>query len=159
MEYTVARDQAVTVWSPLGPEPPHCPGGDTPLYDAINIMVRTLQSENPDDCSIVIVTDGEENGSRTTNETQAKALLNWCREKGWQVTFIGCDFNNSKMAKLLGGQAQNAIGAPTKRLTHITEELAKKRAYHSQFGTPMQFSDEDKKKFGGFLSDQTGGGK
>lgn len=157
MEYSVVRNNAVTVWSPLAPEPPHCPGGGTPLYDAINIMVRAIREENPDECSIVIVTDGEENGSRTTNETQARALLDWCRSKGWQVTFIGADFNNSRLAKSLGGGGATAIGAPTKRLTDITSELAKKRGYHSKFGTPMHFSEEERKQFGGYLSDQSGG--
>jgi hypothetical protein len=157
IDYTVARSQEIALWLPLGPEPPHCPGGGTPLYDAINIMVRACRDENPDDCSIIIVTDGEENGSRTTDETQARALLDWCRHRGWQVTFIGADFNNSSLAKRLGGGGATAIGAPTKRLTDITSELAKKRGYHAKFGTPMHFSEEERKQFGGYLSDQSGG--
>ena len=157
IEYNVARDQAVELWSPLGPEPPRCPGGDTPLYDAINISVRAARDENPDECTLVFVTDGGETSSKHTDLTQAKALLDWCRSRGWQVIFIGADFNNNTLVKQLGGGANTAIGAPTKRLTDITSELAKKRAYHAKFGTPMNWSEEDKKKFGGFLSDQSGG--
>lgn len=157
LDYQVARQTNSMTWQPLALEPPQCPGGSTPLYDAINIMVRSLRDLNPDKCSIVIVTDGEENGSKFTTEIQARSLLDWCRGRGWQVTFIGCDFNNNRMAKLLGGQSSSAIGAPTRRLTDITNELAKKRSYHDKFGTPMHFTDEEKKNFGGFISDQSNG--
>lgn len=156
-DYEVSRETTVAAWKPLILEPPTCVGGSTPLYDAINIMVRSLRDLNPDKASIVIVTDGEENGSKVTTAAQAQGLLNWCRARGWQVTFIGCDFNNIELAKLLGGTADSAIGAPLKRLTDITSELAKKRSYHDKFGTPMHFSDEEKKQFGGFLSDHSNG--
>lgn len=159
LEYQVVRDCTVQTWHPLMSAQPDIPGGDTPLYDAINLMVRSLRDLNPDKCHAIIATDGDENGSRTTNETQARALLDWCRSRGWQITFIGCDFNNSRLVKLLGGGDQNAIGAPLKRLTDITGELAKKRSYYDKFGTPMGFSDEEKKQFGGYLPDYSNGAK
>ena len=157
LDYQVTRETTPQSWHSLALETPVCPGGDTPLYDAINVMVRSLRDLNPDKASIVIVTDGEENGSRTTNADQARVLLDWCRSRGWQVTFIGCDFNNLQMAKLMGGDSKSAIGAPTRRLVDVTAELAKKRAFHDKFGTPMHFTDDEKKRFGGFLSDQTNG--
>jgi Mg-chelatase subunit ChlD len=157
VDYRIVRDTSSLSWQALALEPPQCPGGDTPLYDAINLMVRAIRNANPTPGSILIVTDGEENGSKTTTQAQACALLDWLRGQGWQITFIGCDFNNLRLAKLLGGTAQNAIGAPTKRLTDITSELARKRAFHDKFGTPMHFSDEEKKRFGGFLSDHSNG--
>jgi hypothetical protein len=64
----------------------------TPLFDAINMMGRELQALNPPRCSIVIITDGDENGSRHTTADQARAILDWCRAQGWQVTFLGADF-------------------------------------------------------------------
>ena len=156
VDYYVTRNTTVSAWQPLALEPPICPGGDTPLYNAINIMVRAIRDLNPIPGSITIVTDGEENGSKTTTQERACQLLDWLRGQGWQITFIGCDFDNSRMAKLLGGGAQNAIGAPTKRLTDITMELAKKRAFHDKFGTPMHFTDEEKAKFGGYLTSSNG---
>jgi hypothetical protein len=125
--------------------------GSTPLYDAINIMVKELRDLNPPKVSIVIVTDGEENISKTT-AAQAKGLIDWCRAKGWQVTFLGCDFDNNKQAKLLGVGPANAIGTSAKRLKDATAELAKKRAHHAHFGTPMNFSEDEQHKFGGYLT-------
>lgn len=127
------------------------PGGSTPLYDAINAMCRRMRELRPEKASIVIVTDGEENGSKTS-APQARALLDWCRAQGWQVTFIGCDFNNLNSARLLGANDSNAIGVNARRLSDVTKELGKKRSYYDKHGTPMSFSDDEKQQFGGYLS-------
>lgn len=127
------------------------PGGSTPLYDALNIMCRELRELNPEKASILIYTDGEENASKTT-VAQARALLDWCRAKGWQVTFIGCDFNNLREARLLGATDSNAIGTSSRRLIEVTKELGKKRDNYDKYGTDISFSDAEKQQFGGYLS-------
>ena len=159
IEYNIVRNTTSDKWRSLREEPPFLPGGGTPLFDAINVAVRDARERNPEKASLVFATDGEENGSRTTDATQAKALLDWCKARGWQITFIGCDFNNSQLAKQLGMDTASAIGAPTKRLSDITGELAKKRGYYHTHGTPMHFSDAEKQQFGGYLSDQSNGAK
>jgi hypothetical protein len=141
--------------SPLVQNSPDFWAGSTPLYDAINQMIRELRDLDPLKCSIVIVTDGEENGSQTTL-VQAKSFLDWARAKGWQITFLGCDFENSSQAKMLGINDSNALGTSAARLIDATAELAKKRAHHAHFGTPMNFSDDEKSKFGGYLADHNG---
>lgn len=125
-------------------------GGMTPLYDAINAMGRELQEINPQKCSILIVTDGNENESKTTH-TQAKSILDWCRAKGWQVTFLGCDFDNSKQAKLLGADAKNSIGTSKTQLKNATKLLAAKRRDYSTYGTPMDYTKDEQQQFGGYL--------
>jgi hypothetical protein len=126
-------------------------GGSTPLYDAINTMCRELRDLNPEKASVLIYTDGEENCSKTTVE-QARALLDWCRAKGWQVTFIGCDFNNLRSAAALGANASTAIGTSARRLTDVTRELAKKRSNYDKYGSEIEFNDAEKQQFGGYLS-------
>lgn len=125
-------------------------GGGTPLYDAINMMGRSLRDLNPQRCSILIATDGQEADSKTTL-VQAKAILDWCRAKGWQVTFIGCDFDNSAQARALGAGRDGAIGVSQARLSDATRELAKKRNLHAQFGAPMHWTESDHEQFGGYL--------
>ena len=97
------------------------------------------------------MTDGEENASQFTDLIRAKAILNWMRAKGWQVTFIGANFNNSQQASLLGGHPASAIGVSTQRLADATGALAAKRARYGLYGEPMHFSDDEKQEFGGFL--------
>src|SRR5229473_2244142 len=49
------------------------------LFDTVNLMVRRLAELDPPRCSIVIITDGMENGSTHTTAAQARNLLDWCR--------------------------------------------------------------------------------
>src|SRR5215469_1093657 len=108
------RNSTLDTWGPL--DDIGANWGMTPLYDAINLMGRKLAALDPERCSIVIVTDGDENGSEHTSAAQARGILDWCRAKGWQVTFLGADFNNSKQAKLLGADDTNSVGVRKMKL-------------------------------------------
>lgn len=149
---SVQRDSIIGDWPLFSKEPLKSTWGCTPLYDAINLMGRTLKELDPPRCSIVIVTDGAENGSRHTTHEQARAILDWCRAKGWQVTFLGADFNNSAQAKRLGANDSNSIGVRKQLLSAAGKTLGAKRARNALFGEDINFSDEEKENFGGYLS-------
>jgi hypothetical protein len=151
----VQRDDTLDNWTSLTDVGAHW--GMTPLYDAINLMGRKLRDLAPPRCSIVIVTDGDENGSRHTNHDQARAILDWCRAQGWQVTFLGADFNNSSQAKLLGADASNSIGVRKALLADAGKSLGEKRAKHALFGDDINFSEDERKNFGGYLTDGSNG--
>jgi Mg-chelatase subunit ChlD len=155
LTYTLLRDSTPESWSDMrfDQELPR-EGGSTPLYDAINMMAREIRSQLPQKCSVIIITDGDENASKTTVD-QAKALLDWMRSMGWQVTFLGCDFENSRQAKLLGANDENAIGVSAKRLVDATSLLAEKRARYGLYGTDMNMSKDEKNEIGGLLPDHT----
>jgi hypothetical protein len=121
-------------------------------------MATRLRDLDPPRASIVIVTDGDENSSRYTDLTQAKALLDWMRAKGWQITFIGAGFNNSRQARALGANEHTAIGVEKMRLTDATGALAKKRARYGLYGESMHYTDEEKQQFGGYLNGPNAGG-
>lgn len=139
----------IALWNNI---PTHMMGGGTPLYDAISVMCFKLRELDPARAAITIGTDGEECDSRFTSEEQAKALLDWCRAKGWQVTIIGCEFNNSNLASRLGATSQSAIGVQKLRLTDAAKSLGKKRAHYSRTGEPMHFTDSERQQFGGYLA-------
>lgn len=145
------RDLPIADWKPLREAPIGSDWGMTPLYDAINNMGRELRDLDPPRCSIVIVTDGEENGSKYTTLVQAKAILDWCRAKGWQVTFIGADFANARQARLLGAVEGSSIGVAKANLKLATDALAKKRAAYGLHGTDMHYTDGEQQQFGGYL--------
>lgn len=148
----IIRDETVANWSKFGLEPVRMCGGLTPLYDAINLMCRSLRDLDPPNASICIVTDGDENKSTHTSAAQARALLDWCRAKGWQVTFIGCDFNNTRQAKLLGANERNMLTVRAMKLLEAGETLAKKRINNIRTGADINFSDDEKENFGGYLT-------
>jgi hypothetical protein len=147
---SVQRDTTLDQWTPLADLGSHW--GMTPLYDAINLMGRRLRDLDPPRCSIVIVTDGDENGSRHTTDVQARAILDWCRAKGWQVTFLGADFNNSKQAKLLGADDSNSVGVQKMKLLEAGRALGDKRVKHALYGDDINFSEDERKNFGGYLT-------
>ena len=151
-DLSLERDCPIADWRDFVTEPIGGFWMGTALYDAINTMGRSLRDLNPPRCAITIVTDGEENASQYTDHTQATAILNWARAKGWQVTFIGCDFNNAKQAALLGSNAAAAIGVSQRYLSDAAKELAHKRARYALTGDPMHFTDEERQQFGGYLS-------
>lgn len=150
----IHRDGIIGDWAPLthGEARIPLPGGMTPLYDAINLMCRSLRDLNPPRASIVIATDGEEIGSKYTDAIQAKALLDWCRAMGWQVTFLGCDFDNAYQAGQLGSTPQNTIGVRKEMLKLAGKTLGEKRARNAISGTDINFTDDEKENFGGYLT-------
>ena len=131
--------------------PIQCHGGRTPLYDAINTAARAIKDIDPQRATVLIVTDGEENSSRYTNEHQARAMLNWLRAKGYQVVFFGCDFNNSAQARLLGASDDTAIGVQAALLTDAAKLLASKRLSYGLAGQDIHFSVAEQQQFGGLL--------
>ena len=138
-------------WKSLRDEPIDSHFGGTPLYDAINLMGRRLRDLDPPKAAITIVTDGQDTGS-ATDLVQAKAILNWLRAKGYQITFIGANFNNSEQAGLLGASAESAIGVERRHLSDATANLARKRAAYGTTGAPMHWSKSEQQQFGGYLA-------
>jgi hypothetical protein len=151
---TIQRDGLLRDWKPFNVDPIGSNWLGTPLYDAINNMCRILRDMDPPNCSIVIVTDGDDlGGSRHTTVEQARALLDWARAKGWQVTFIGCDFDNNEQAKLLGATAQNSLGVRKELMKDAGRLLGERRAANAQDAdTDINFTEDERTKFGGYLS-------
>ena len=148
----IQRDLPLEDWKPLLQDPVGAYWTSTPLFDAIRLMGMRMKDLDPPRASIVIVTDGEENCSQFTTLAEAKAVLDWCRAKGWQVTFIGAEFNNWSQARALGANEATSIGVQQKMLSDATTALAKKRAAYGIYGTPMHYSDAEKQQFGGYLN-------
>lgn len=145
------RDTPISDWVPLAKDPIGSDFGMTPLYDAVNTMGRQMRDLDPPKAAITIVTDGEEQGSQHTDLHQAKSILDWCRAKGWQVTFIGADFSNSKQAQLLGAGSGTSVGVAKANLKLAASALAKKRAAFARYGTPMHYTKDEQVQFGGYL--------
>jgi len=148
--HQLERDCPVGEWLALRDAPIDCPGGMTPLYDAIVQMGLMLREINPPRASIIIATDGNENGS-LHDEIVARGVLDWMKAKGWQVSFIGCNWNNSELAAKLGVSPEASIGVGRRHLTDATRELGKKRNKYGISGAPIHWSEDEKQNFGGYL--------
>ena len=149
---SIQRNSLIKDWQTFSADPLGGTWGGTALYDAINYMVRFLADEDPEKCSIVIVTDGDSYDDRYTSLPEARALLDWCRAKGWQVTFIGCDFNNSRQAKALGANDDNTLGVQKKLLGEAGKLFGNKRANYGRTGEDINFTKDEQSNFGGYLT-------
>lgn len=146
------RDEPLADWIPFSSWRPHINWGGTAFYDAINSVGRELRDLDPRKASIIFVTDGEEVDSKYTNADQAKAIITWMKSMGWQVTFFGCDFDNTAQAQALGLDPRQFIGVDKRLLKGAAKALGDKRVRYGQTGQDMHFSDDEKNKFGGYLS-------
>ena len=71
----------------------YCPGGGTPLYDAIGkgISKTNAQIEDGDHVLVTIFTDGEENSSEEWTLKMVRTMIEKLKKQGWTFTLIGTD--------------------------------------------------------------------
>lgn len=150
--FMIQRDCKIEDFRPFCDDPLLSHWTMTNLYDGINAMGRHMRDLDPSRASLLVVTDGDTNADQYTDRTQAAAILNWARAKGWAVTFLGCDFNNSEQSEALGISDRNSIGVAQARLSDATKAFAEKRRRHYHTGEDINFSDDEKEKFGGYLA-------
>jgi uncharacterized protein with von Willebrand factor type A (vWA) domain len=127
------------------------PRGSTALNDAIGQLVAQAKQDNPEKAAIVIMTDSGENASKEVTDEQAKALLDECRARGWQVIFLGMGYDNSGLAQQYGADLNQTIAARTESLVVTMQKAAEKRAAYSKTGQRIGFSDAEKQIAGGRL--------
>src|SRR5262245_33831204 len=120
----VVFDGPIEEWIPLSQDPVRLPAGMTPLYDAVHHCAHLAHDDAPANANLTFVTDGEENGSAVTL-AQAKAGLDWCRARGYAISWIGCDFNNSSIIAELGGQKSEGVGVQKALLGDAMAALAR----------------------------------
>jgi hypothetical protein len=122
------------------------PRGMTPLNDATGRIVSLAEAGNYDKVAIIIMTDGLENHSREMTVDQAKAALDRCRAKNWQVIFLGANFDNAQQAASYGNAAHATVQVAKANLAGTMHQAANMRAAYASVGAPMAFTDEEKKK-------------
>jgi len=123
------------------------PRGMTPLYDAIGRMVSLAEADRPEKAIIVIMTDGEENSSKEMTKATAKAALDRVRAKGWEVVFLGANFDNISDADSVGVQGGQQMAMSVGTMNASMARLAKKSRAYAQAApgaAPIVFDEEDR---------------
>lgn len=151
-DFTVVRDRITPeTWHPVA-DTEVSPRGYTPLNDAIGRIVALAKQGTPngqqyDKVAIIIMTDGLENASVEYNHFQAKALLDSCREKGWQVLFLGANFDNAAQATSYNTAPTHTVQSSTRNLGATMTAMAEKRGlYGSGAAASMDFLESEKAK-------------
>ncbi len=89
----------------------YLPNGNTALLDAIGTVVENngrryaamAEDERPEHVILAILTDGEENASRTFTHARIKEMLKHQQEVySWKVIFLGANIDVQEYSKALG---------------------------------------------------------
>ena len=123
------------------------PRGMTPLLDAMVRIISLAEGDNPDKAVIVVMTDGQENASREVTREGVKAALDRVKAKGWEVVFLGANFDNIADASSVGvgGGKQMAMSVGT--MNESMSRLARKSRAYGQSApgaAPIEFDAEDR---------------
>ncbi len=132
----------------------YCPGGCTPLYDAMGITLNHLESVilPEDKVMATVITDGYENSSREYSGNTIKALVSRLRAKGWVLAYIGANQDAVEVARELNiknalnfeatpdGMSETAI-----RFKSAARKMAAAVNYCQDTGDLDHLFEEDKK--------------
>jgi hypothetical protein len=123
------------------------PGNYTPLNDATGRIVNLAFAGNYDKVAMVIITDGIENASKEMTLAQAKAALESCRSRDWQVIFLGANFDNIQQAHSYGGAVGQTVNSSSANLRNTMSKMSGKRAmYGSGAAATMDWSSEEQEE-------------
>lgn len=135
-------------WQPISTDEAS-PRGGTPLYDAIgNIHGRMVKNDRKRS-TLVIMTDGEENSSQEMTKKSAKKIIDECKSRDWDVTFIGANFDAFGESSHIGiGSGQTLNVSDGNYQSAMSALAARTTAYNSTCDNTLTFSDEDRKVAG-----------
>lgn len=124
------------------------PRGWTPLFDGVIQLVALADESKPDNCAILIMTDGEENASKEATRATADAALKRCRDKGWQVIFLGAEFKDvMQQAASMSNAVSQSMNMMGGTYSAFTASMATKRGlYASGALKDISFTEEEKEK-------------
>lgn len=150
-KFEVIRDRIIpATWKRVS-NADAAPRGMTPLNDAIGRIVALakagLNGTPFDKLALIIMTDGLENASREYSHAAAKALLDDCRSKNWQVIFLGADFDNAAQAESYGHSAAQTVACVPGQIASAMQVTAAKRRAHALDDEPIRYSAEEKRRF------------
>jgi hypothetical protein len=128
------------------------PSGNTNLLDAMGgvlMKVNSLLSEKKkaerESVIINVLTDGEENASRTFNNASIKAMVEKAEGKNWGFLFLGANIDAFQAGHALGFGVSNTMqfdtkntGATMRAASRMTNSL--KGAYASGTPTSMAYA-------------------
>lgn len=157
--FSILRDRITpSTMMPITEKDAH-PRGMTPLNQATYKLVELANAHHYDKVAIIIMTDGGENSSAPDfTLAGAKVLLETCRAKGWQVIFLGANFDNATQSAGYGNAARSTITASVGNFVGTMTSTASKRSAYGLTGEAMTYTDEEKAKAAQKGSGAGGGG-
>jgi hypothetical protein len=144
LQFEVVRDDVVqTKWKNISDKDAE-PRGNTPLFDAVGKIVTMANEADNDKTVIIIMTDGQENCSQELGKRDATEMIERCKAKGWEVIFLGADFNAYGEAQNIGVHVNQVLNIGRGQFAASMMNLAAKSTMYASAGQAMSFSDQDR---------------
>jgi hypothetical protein len=138
--------------------------GMTALMDAIGQGVNSLNDQigskiesGEATAVVVIITDGEENSSRTFNLTKVKSLIEELQATNkWTFTFIGANIDSMATARNYGIATNNVVqfSSDVNSNTQMYASISKSFKSRATKLNSMDFSPESFKDLNDFISEE-----
>lgn len=124
------------------------PRGMTPLFDAIGRVASLAETASTSKTVVVVMTDGVENASREHTKVTAKAAVDRCKAKGWEVVFLGADFDAFGEGAKVGVDSGKVLNMSAGAYVQSMSDLGVKSMAYARGAGPILFSDKDRKAAG-----------
>jgi Mg-chelatase subunit ChlD len=148
MDFRVLRNaQPLKAWEPVKINEVS-PRGSTPLLDAVVRIAAMAETRASEKTVLVIMTDGKENSSIEVKREGAKAAIERMQAKGWQVVYLGVQFDAFDQAGQLGIKADSVMSASAGHLRSAMHSTSGATLDYMRRGTEMKYSSEDRKASG-----------
>lgn len=132
------------------------PSGSTNLHDAIGSVMLTINNQlasvkkkNRDSVIITILTDGQENASRTFSSNDVKVMVEKAEGKNWSFMFLGANIDAFAAGSTMGFSSQNTLQYNTQ---NMGETMRTASAMTSRLKTAYATTDMDVKSMYDTLS-------
>jgi uncharacterized protein with von Willebrand factor type A (vWA) domain len=104
--YVRARDTTVNNWQDISTTE-YSPRGGTPLNDAAGRLLTEVLASKDKKAVVIIMTDGYENASKEFTLAQVKELIKKVEARGFEVIFLGANFDNAEQQAVGYGVAMD----------------------------------------------------
>lgn len=124
------------------------PRGMTPLYDALGAITELAFADDKKRAVLVVMTDGGENDSKTVSQAQSTALVEKCKARGWEVIFMGANFNAIQQSAQVNVQYSKTLNVAPGFFASGMNTMSGQTVAYATRGVAMEFSDNDRIKAG-----------
>ena len=113
------------------------PRGGTPLYDSAAKLITLAEYQNSEKTVIIIMTDGEENESRAETLASIRSKIEKCKERNWEVVFLGAEFNAETTARNFGLDTSKVINSSLRNVGASMDFYADASASYAKTGAAI----------------------
>jgi uncharacterized protein YegL len=140
--FDILRDrQSIKAFKVLNQTESH-PRGGTPLYDSTAKILDLADQRDNSKGVVIFMTDGEENTSRKWTIGAIKDRIKTVTDKGWEVLFLGAEFNVENYARGYGLSANKFINTTVANYSASMGAIAGATSEYVTLNSAVNFSDE-----------------